>query len=75
MAGKCPENTFTCDNGECITKTNPECDSVTDCVDGSDEAFCCKCHHLAIMLTLELAVTIFFCKFKNTFFAVSKGLN
>ncbi|XP_026107585.1 transmembrane protease serine 9-like [Carassius auratus] len=37
---KCPENTFTCDNGECITKTNPECDSITDCVDGSDEAFC-----------------------------------
>ncbi|XP_016428440.1 transmembrane protease serine 9 [Sinocyclocheilus rhinocerous] len=37
---KCPENTFTCDNGECITKTNPECDSITDCVDGSDETFC-----------------------------------
>ncbi|XP_059425230.1 transmembrane protease serine 9-like [Carassius carassius] len=37
---KCPENTFTCDNGECITKTNPECDYITDCVDGSDEAFC-----------------------------------
>uniref|UniRef100_A0A8C2CFK5 Transmembrane serine protease 9 n=1 Tax=Cyprinus carpio TaxID=7962 RepID=A0A8C2CFK5_CYPCA len=30
MAGKCPEDTFTCDNGECITKTNPECDSITD---------------------------------------------
>lgn len=37
---KCPENTFTCDNGECITKTNPECDFITDCADGSDEAFC-----------------------------------
>lgn len=48
-AGKCPENTFTCDNSECITKLNPECDFITDCVDGSDEAFCCKCHHLAIM--------------------------
>lgn len=66
MAGKCPEDTFTCDNGECITKTNPECDSITDCVDGSDEAVCCKCHHLAIMFL--------FCKFKK-FFAVSKGLN
>ncbi|XP_043078526.1 transmembrane protease serine 9 isoform X1 [Puntigrus tetrazona] len=37
---KCPENTFTCDNGECITKINPECDSINDCVDGSDEASC-----------------------------------
>ncbi|KAG1945946.1 transmembrane protease serine 9 [Pimephales promelas] len=37
---KCPENTFTCDSGECITKPNPECDFITDCVDGSDEAFC-----------------------------------
>ncbi|XP_073699520.1 transmembrane protease serine 9 [Garra rufa] len=37
---KCPETTFTCGNGECITKLNPECDSITDCVDGSDEAFC-----------------------------------
>ncbi|XP_016397880.1 transmembrane protease serine 9-like [Sinocyclocheilus rhinocerous] len=37
---KCPEETFTCDNGECITKLNPECDFITDCVDGSDEAFC-----------------------------------
>ncbi|XP_051978127.1 transmembrane protease serine 9 [Xyrauchen texanus] len=37
---KCPENTFTCGNGECITKPNPECDFISDCVDGSDEAFC-----------------------------------
>ncbi|TRZ01440.1 hypothetical protein DNTS_023540, partial [Danionella cerebrum] len=37
---KCPESTFTCDSGECITKVNPECDYITDCVDGSDEAFC-----------------------------------
>ncbi|XP_059399257.1 transmembrane protease serine 9-like [Carassius carassius] len=37
---KCPEETFTCGNGECITKLNPECDFITDCVDGSDEAFC-----------------------------------
>ncbi|KTF90161.1 hypothetical protein cypCar_00033516 [Cyprinus carpio] len=37
---KCPEETFTCGNGDCITKLNPECDFITDCVDGSDEAFC-----------------------------------
>ncbi|XP_065100608.1 transmembrane protease serine 9 [Paramisgurnus dabryanus] len=37
---KCPENTFTCENGECVTKLNPECDFISDCVDGSDEAYC-----------------------------------
>ncbi|XP_067085648.1 transmembrane protease serine 9 [Osmerus mordax] len=37
---RCPGNTFTCDNGECVTKTNPECDSLPDCTDGSDEARC-----------------------------------
>ncbi|XP_056303806.1 transmembrane protease serine 9 [Danio aesculapii] len=37
---KCPDSTFTCDNGECITKPNPECDYITDCTDGSDETFC-----------------------------------
>ncbi|KAM9795915.1 transmembrane protease serine 9 isoform 2-T4 [Syngnathus typhle] len=36
----CPERAFTCDNGECITKLNPECDFVSDCADGSDEARC-----------------------------------
>ncbi|XP_026161271.1 transmembrane protease serine 9 [Mastacembelus armatus] len=39
-AAGCPNNTFTCGNGECITKLNPECDSITDCADGSDEAHC-----------------------------------
>uniref|UniRef100_A0A3Q3EI38 Transmembrane serine protease 9 n=1 Tax=Labrus bergylta TaxID=56723 RepID=A0A3Q3EI38_9LABR len=38
---RCPDNTFTCDNGECITKVNPECDFIPDCADGSDEARCC----------------------------------
>uniref|UniRef100_A0A3Q3XHX3 Uncharacterized protein n=1 Tax=Mola mola TaxID=94237 RepID=A0A3Q3XHX3_MOLML len=38
---KCPDNTFTCDNGECVTKVNPECDFIPDCADGSDEAHCC----------------------------------
>nr|XP_020494569.1 transmembrane protease serine 9 [Labrus bergylta] len=37
---RCPDNTFTCDNGECITKVNPECDFIPDCADGSDEARC-----------------------------------
>ncbi|XP_061635977.1 transmembrane protease serine 9 [Phyllopteryx taeniolatus] len=36
----CPESAFTCDNGECIIKLNPECDFATDCADGSDEARC-----------------------------------
>ncbi|CAL8254300.1 unnamed protein product [Merluccius merluccius] len=40
MIARCPDNTFTCDNGECITKFNPECDFVSDCADGSDEARC-----------------------------------
>ncbi|KAJ8387726.1 hypothetical protein AAFF_G00150270 [Aldrovandia affinis] len=38
--GTCPINTFSCDNGECVTKPNPECDFVSDCADGSDEARC-----------------------------------
>ncbi|KAJ8374608.1 hypothetical protein SKAU_G00051880 [Synaphobranchus kaupii] len=38
--GTCPANTFTCDNGECLTNPNPECDFVPDCADGSDEAHC-----------------------------------
>ncbi|KAM6962553.1 transmembrane protease serine 9 [Aplochiton taeniatus] len=36
----CPDNLFTCDNGECLTKPNPECDFIPDCSDGSDEARC-----------------------------------
>ncbi|XP_031431019.1 transmembrane protease serine 9 [Clupea harengus] len=36
----CPSNTFVCLNGECVTKRNPECDSIPDCDDGSDEADC-----------------------------------
>ncbi|KAM4548027.1 transmembrane protease serine 9 [Odontesthes bonariensis] len=37
---RCPDNAFTCDNGECVTKLNPECDFVPDCADKSDEARC-----------------------------------
>ncbi|XP_056133535.1 transmembrane protease serine 9 [Lampris incognitus] len=40
MMARCPESTFTCDNGECVTKSNPECDVIPDCADGSDEARC-----------------------------------
>ncbi|KAM8888770.1 transmembrane protease serine 9 [Synchiropus picturatus] len=40
LSAKCPDSTFTCDNGECVTKVNPECDYIPDCADGSDEARC-----------------------------------
>ncbi|KAK2907890.1 transmembrane protease serine 9 [Channa argus] len=40
MTGGCPDSTFTCDNGECVTKLNPECDFIFDCADRSDEAHC-----------------------------------
>ncbi|XP_060934786.1 transmembrane protease serine 9 [Limanda limanda] len=40
LLARCPDNTFTCDNGECVTKLNPECDFIPDCADGSDEARC-----------------------------------
>lgn len=38
--GHCPGNTFSCRNGQCVTKVNPECDDRVDCSDGSDEAHC-----------------------------------
>ncbi|XP_069007183.1 transmembrane protease serine 9 [Embiotoca jacksoni] len=37
---RCPDSAFACDNGECVTKLNPECDFIPDCADGSDEARC-----------------------------------
>ncbi|XP_017262498.1 transmembrane protease serine 9 [Kryptolebias marmoratus] len=40
MIARCPDKAFTCDNGECITKLNPECDFLPDCSDESDEAHC-----------------------------------
>ncbi|KAG2464585.1 TMPS9 protease, partial [Polypterus senegalus] len=36
----CPANIFSCQNNECLTKINPQCDNVLDCDDGSDEAQC-----------------------------------
>ncbi|XP_014854358.1 PREDICTED: transmembrane protease serine 9 [Poecilia mexicana] len=40
MTARCPENAYTCENGECITKKNPACDFIPDCADASDEARC-----------------------------------
>ncbi|KAM4575485.1 transmembrane protease serine 9 [Fundulus diaphanus] len=40
MTARCPVNAYTCANGECITKKNPECDFIPDCADASDEALC-----------------------------------
>ncbi|KAM6921478.1 LOW QUALITY PROTEIN: transmembrane protease serine 9 [Xenentodon cancila] len=40
MIAQCPDNAFTCVNGECVTKLNPECDFIPDCADKSDEANC-----------------------------------
>uniref|UniRef100_A0A2K5QFL0 Transmembrane serine protease 9 n=1 Tax=Cebus imitator TaxID=2715852 RepID=A0A2K5QFL0_CEBIM len=39
-SGRCPGNSFSCHNGQCVTKLNPECDDQQDCSDGSDEALC-----------------------------------
>ncbi|KAF0882070.1 TMPS9 protease, partial [Crocuta crocuta] len=39
-SGHCPGNTFSCRNGQCVTKVNPECDDRVDCSDRSDEAHC-----------------------------------
>uniref|UniRef100_A0A3Q1GSD3 ST14 transmembrane serine protease matriptase b n=1 Tax=Acanthochromis polyacanthus TaxID=80966 RepID=A0A3Q1GSD3_9TELE len=36
----CVTFTFSCTNGRCISKLNPECDGERDCEDGSDEADC-----------------------------------
>ncbi|XP_054980680.1 transmembrane protease serine 9 [Sorex araneus] len=39
-SGRCPGNTFSCQNSQCVSKVNPECDDSVDCADGSDEARC-----------------------------------
>ncbi|XP_029772266.1 transmembrane protease serine 9 [Suricata suricatta] len=39
-SGHCPGSAFSCRNGQCVTKVNPECDDSVDCSDGSDEAHC-----------------------------------
>ncbi|XP_030076163.1 transmembrane protease serine 9 isoform X2 [Microcaecilia unicolor] len=40
LRGSCPGKSFACHSGQCVSKENPECDSTTDCLDGSDEADC-----------------------------------
>ncbi|XP_049644207.1 transmembrane protease serine 9 [Suncus etruscus] len=39
-SGRCPGNAFSCQNNQCVSKVNPECDDSVDCVDGSDETRC-----------------------------------
>ncbi|XP_069354013.1 transmembrane protease serine 9 isoform X2 [Eulemur rufifrons] len=39
-SGHCPGSAFSCQNSQCVTKVNPECDDRVDCSDGSDEAHC-----------------------------------
>nr|XP_021504589.1 transmembrane protease serine 9 isoform X1 [Meriones unguiculatus] len=39
-SGRCPGNAFSCDDSQCVSKENPECDEQVDCKDGSDEAQC-----------------------------------
>ena len=36
----CTKHTYRCHNGLCVSKSNPECDGVKDCSDGSDEKNC-----------------------------------
>lgn len=36
----CTDETYKCENNQCISKINPECDGQKDCEDGSDEKNC-----------------------------------
>lgn len=36
----CSLSSYKCSNGKCVSKSNPECDGVKDCYDGSDELRC-----------------------------------
>ncbi|XP_048469932.1 transmembrane protease serine 9-like isoform X1 [Rhincodon typus] len=39
-ASGCPAGNYICKNGQCLTKSNPECDKTNDCLDQSDESEC-----------------------------------
>lgn len=39
-ASSCSADDYICGNGQCLTKTNPECDKINDCLDKSDEVGC-----------------------------------
>lgn len=40
LAVSCTDHNYRCQNGICLSKSNPECDGETDCSDGSDEENC-----------------------------------
>ncbi|XP_062888182.1 uncharacterized protein LOC134337256 isoform X4 [Mobula hypostoma] len=40
VAENCTHGNYICNNGQCLTKINPECDNVIDCLDQSDEMEC-----------------------------------
>ncbi|XP_060702193.1 transmembrane protease serine 9 isoform X1 [Hemiscyllium ocellatum] len=39
-ATSCSAGNYMCKNGQCLTKSNPECDKTNDCLDQSDESEC-----------------------------------
>ncbi|XP_069784059.1 transmembrane protease serine 9 isoform X2 [Narcine bancroftii] len=39
-ASSCQTGDYICSNGQCLTKVNPECDKINDCLDQSDETEC-----------------------------------
>ncbi|XP_072338720.1 transmembrane protease serine 9 [Scyliorhinus torazame] len=39
-AAGCSAGNYVCSNGQCLAKSNPECDNTNDCLDQSDETDC-----------------------------------
>jgi hypothetical protein len=55
----CPENKWACSNGiQCINATS-RCDSIVDCVDGSDEGALCSKLFCSILKLFYLSVILF----------------
>uniref|UniRef100_A0A2K5IVC7 Peptidase S1 domain-containing protein n=1 Tax=Colobus angolensis palliatus TaxID=336983 RepID=A0A2K5IVC7_COLAP len=54
LTGRCPGNSFSCQNSQCVTKVNPECDDQEDCSDGSDEVHCVVKPEVLQKATVEL---------------------